>query len=241
MKPSAGEHGPAGLVLALEASSRTYAVAVGAGMQPAAQAAAHRDDPAFTELGELVRLALSRAGAAFADIGTIGVDVGPGGLSSIRAAVAYANGLAFALGTKIFPVSSLELMAMAARQAHRGPLLCLKRGQGGNAYAGLFTDGERADLRHGPPGSVVPAMVSGLAAIHVAGASADEVAGLLAGVSVADSGVAEADVRVLYQAARAAAAEPERLVPAATPLNEASEIFHEPAAGAAEGTIQSRR
>jgi tRNA threonylcarbamoyladenosine biosynthesis protein TsaB len=178
----------------------------------------------------LVAQTLDRAGETFGDIGTIGVNVGPGGLMSVRAAVAYANGLAFALGAKIFPISSLELMAIAAQQAHRGPILCLKRGLGGNTYAALFADGEIVDMRHGPPGSVVPAVTDGLATVCVAGAAKEDVAGLLAGVVVEHSGIEEADVAVLYRTARAAAADPERLVPAASPLNEASRIFHEPGA-----------
>jgi tRNA threonylcarbamoyl adenosine modification protein YeaZ len=228
MRQSSAENGRRRLVLALETSSRTYAVAVGDGETPRAQAAARRDDPAFRELNELVTQVLDSAGETFGDIGTIAVDVGPGGLLSIRAAVAYANGLAYALGAKLFPISSLELMAIAAQQAHRGPILCLKRGQGGNTYAGLFADGEIADMRHGPPDSVVPAIAGGLARVCVAGAARDDVAGLLAGVVVEDSRIEEADVAVLYRAARAAAADPERLLPIVSPLNEASSIFHEP-------------
>jgi tRNA threonylcarbamoyladenosine biosynthesis protein TsaB len=228
MRQSSAENGRGRLVLALEASSRTFAVAVGDGETPRAQAAVRRDDPAFRELNELVTEALDSAGETFGDIGTIAVDVGPGGLLSIRAAVAYANGLAYALGAKLFPISSLELMAIAAQQAHRGPILCLKRGQGGNTYAGLFADGEIADMRHGPADSVVPAIAGGLAQVCVAGAARDDVAGLLAGVVVEDSQIEEADVAVLYRTARAAAADPERLLPIVTPLNEASSIFHEP-------------
>jgi len=230
MRQSSAEDGPRRLVLALEASSRTYAVAVGDGEEPRAQAAVRRDDPAFRGLGALVTQTLDRAGETFGDIGTIGVDVGPGGLLSIRAAVAYANGLAFALGTKIHAISSLELMAMAAQQAHRGPVLCLKRGLGGNTYAALFDDGELVDMRHGPPDSVVPAVAGGLARVTVAGTAKDDVAGLLAGAVVEHSGIEDADVDVLYRTARAAAADPQRLVPAASPLNEASRVFHEPAA-----------
>jgi tRNA threonylcarbamoyladenosine biosynthesis protein TsaB len=228
MRQSSAENGRRRLVLALEASSRTYAVAVGDGETPRAQTAARRDDPAFRELNELVTRALDSAGETFGDIGTIAVNVGPGGLLSIRAAVAYANGLAYALGAKLFPISSLELMAIAAQQAHRGPILSLKRGQGGNTYAGLFADGEIADMRHGPPDSVVPAIAGGLARVCVAGAARDDVAGLLAGVVVEDSRIEEADVAVLYRTARAAAADPERLLPIVSPLNEASSIFHEP-------------
>jgi tRNA threonylcarbamoyl adenosine modification protein YeaZ len=230
MRQSSAEDGARRLVLALEASSRTYAVAVGDGEEPRAQAAVRRDDPSFRGLGELVSRTLDRAGERFGDIATIGVDVGPGGLMSIRTAVAYANGLAFALGARIFPISSLELMAMAAQQAHWAPILGLKRGLGGNTYAALFADGELVDMRHGPPDSVVPAVAGGLARVCVAGTAKDDVEGLLAGVVVEHSGIEDADVAVLYRAARAAAADPERLVPAASPLNEGSRIFHEPEA-----------
>src|SRR5262249_9445652 len=201
------------LVLALEASSRTYAVAVGDGETPRAQATARRDDPEFPELGVLVEGALARAGSAFSDIGTIGVAVGPCGLASIRAAVDYAHGIAFSLGVKIFPMSSLELMAVAAQRAHRGPFLCLKRAHGGNTYAGLFVNGETAEMRHGPPGSVIPAIASGLTRVCVAGPAKEDVPGLLPDVTVEDSGIEEADVAVLYEVTRAAVADPERLVP----------------------------
>lgn len=214
------------LVLALDASSRTYAIAVGSGDQPAAERSSRRDDPEFAGLGELAARTLAGAGASFRDITAIGVDVGPGGLSSVRAAVAYANGLAFSLGVRIFAVSSLELMAIAAQRGRGEPVLSLKRGQGGSVYAALFVNGENTDMRHGPPESVVPAIAAGLDAVSVAGAASEDVAGLLPGITVTETGVTDADVTVLYQATRAA--HPGRLVRIATPLNEASPVFHQP-------------
>jgi tRNA threonylcarbamoyl adenosine modification protein YeaZ len=216
------------LVLAIEASSRTYAVAVGDGELPGAQRASRRDAPAFAGVGDLVAQTLAAHDAAFSDIEAIAVDTGPGGLSSIRAAVAYANGLAFSLGVQVFPVTSLELMAIAARRVHQGPLLCLKRGVGGNTYAGLFVNGEIAELRHGTASAIVPEIAARLETVGVAGVPADDVAGFLPGVTVTDTGIAEADVVVLYQAARAALTdEPARLVPLASAINEGSLIFHQ--------------
>jgi tRNA threonylcarbamoyladenosine biosynthesis protein TsaB len=209
------------LVLAIEASSRTYAVAVGAGELPGAQRASRRDAPAFAGLGDLVTQTLAAHDATFSDVEAIAVDIGPGGLSSIRAAVAYANGLAFSLGVQVFPISSLELMAIAAPRVPESPLLALKRGTGGNTYAGLFSHG-------GPARSIVPELAAGLAAVRVAGVPADDVAGFLPGVTVTDTGIVDADVLVLYQAARAAMAdEPARLVPLASAINEGSLIFHQ--------------
>lgn len=216
------------LVLALDASSRAYAIAVGSGDQPAAVRSSRRDDPEFAGLGELTARTLTHIGASFSDITAIGLDVGPGGLSSIRAAVAYANGLAFSLGVPIFAISSLELMAIAAEQGHREPVLSWKRGQVGNVYAALFVSGKDADMRHGLPGEVLPTIAGGLDKVRLAGATGDDVADLLPGVTVVETGVADADVAVLYQATMNAIAHPERLVSVATPLNEASRIFHEP-------------
>ncbi len=219
-------------VVAIEASSRTYAVAVGDGEQPSASHESRRDAPGFAGIGELVKATLAAAGLTFGDIEAVGVDVGPGGLTSIRAAVAYANGLAFSLGRPIFPVTSLELMAIAARQAYHGPFLCLKRGQGGNCYAGLFADDGTAELRHGLASEIVPPLAGDLETVRVAGMAVDEVAHLLPGVTVTDAGISEANVAVLYGSARAAlsGSGQDRLVPAATAINEASRIFHEPAA-----------
>jgi tRNA threonylcarbamoyladenosine biosynthesis protein TsaB len=214
------------LVLAIETSSPTYIVAVGDGESPDARRSARRHDPGFAGLGEMTAQLLATAGVGFTDIGTVAVDVGPGGLSSIRLAVAYANGLAFSLGVKVFPVSSLELMAIAAQREHPGPVLSLKRAQGGNVYAGLFDGDETVELRHGLPDSIVPAMASGLATLRVAGGAGYDLAALLPGTAVVDSGIEDADVTVLYQAARAALKDPDRLVDLADALNEGSLIFH---------------
>lgn len=214
------------LILALEASSRTYAVTVGDEDQPRAGRAARRDDPGFAGLGDLVEQAMAAAGVAFTDLSMIALDVGPGGLSSIRSAVAYANGLAFSLGVKIFPVSSLELMVLAAQRDHRGPFLSLKRGLVGNTYAGFFVNGEMVELRHGLPSAVVPALAGHLERVCIVGVSRDDVADLLPGVALEDAGIADADVVTLYREARASARS-DQLVPVASPINEASKIFHE--------------
>lgn len=216
-----------GLVLAIDSSSRNYVVAAGAGPSPSAQSTARPKDPGFAGIGDMAARTLAAAAAAFSDISVIAVDAGPGGLPSIRSAVAYANGLAFSLGVQTFAISSLELMAIAAREEHQGPQLVVKRGQGGNVYAGLFADGESARLRCGPASAVVPELADGLTAVHVSGGLFDDVASLLPGVTVVDTGITDASVVTLYQAARAAIATPELLAPVAVAINEASPEFHQ--------------
>jgi tRNA threonylcarbamoyl adenosine modification protein YeaZ len=215
------------LTLALDTSSRIHAVAAGDGDHPRALREANPRDPGFTGLGELAAQALAATGATFSDIEMIAVDAGPGGLSSIRAAVAYANGLAFSLGVKVFPITSLELMAIAVCKTHSEPVLSLKRGHNGIYYAGLYVDGQDPEMRCGAPGSILPTLAAGLEKVCVAGHSVAEVADLLPDVTLIDSGVMDADVTVLYQTARDAAARPERLVDSASAVNEGSRIFHE--------------
>jgi tRNA A37 threonylcarbamoyladenosine modification protein TsaB len=215
------------LALAIEASSAAYAVALGDGPEPAIRRECRRDDPSFAGIGEMVASAVAGAGAGFTDIETIAVDIGPGSLSSVRAAVAYANGLAFSLGGMVFWANSLELMAVEAREIQPSPALCLRKGEAGNVYAGIFTEDHGARLRYGPLRATVTALAGEHAKIAVAGAHRQAAAGLLTGAHVCDTGIDQPGVATLYAMMRARRGEPGRLVPLASPLNEGSRVFHE--------------
>src|SRR5262249_43100545 len=133
----------------------------------------------------------------------------------------------FSLGVPIFAIGSLELMAIAAREEHQGPQFVVKRGQGGDGYAGLFTEGERPQLRCGPPSTGGPGLAAWLTRVHVSGDWFNDVASVLPGVTAVDTGITDASVVTLYQAARAAMGTPELLVPVAVAINEASPEFHQ--------------
>lgn len=216
------------LTLAIEASSATYAVALGNGDVPLVHQARRRDHAGFRGVGELVSSALAEARGGFAAIEAIGVDVGPGNLSSVRAAVAYANGLGFSLGVDIFCANSLELMAMEAGAIQAGPALCMRVAGDGNVYAGLFASGQEPKLRFGPLGSTVTALASGFDGIAVAGAHREKPAGLLPGARVHDTGIEAPSAVTLYRMMRASHGEMGGTrVPSASPLNEGSRVFHE--------------
>lgn len=63
------------------------------------------------ELPVKVEELLKNSGLSFSDINYIALANGPGYFTGIRVGAAYAAGLAFALGIKIIPVSSLEALA----------------------------------------------------------------------------------------------------------------------------------
>jgi tRNA threonylcarbamoyladenosine biosynthesis protein TsaB len=206
------------LTLALETSTATFAAALAVDGDIVAVRALEGVPPAQRDLRGLVAGLLADTDNTFADLGRIAVDVGPGNLTAVRTGVAYADGLAFALGLGIATADSLELMAA---QAGAGtPVLCLRNAGAGRAYAGLFGAGEPR-YTHGPLAELtVPGPE-----VLIAGDFRAEVAELLPGVVVKDSGIAAPDVRVLnWITAARPTLDPTRERPAA-PLTDTSPLF----------------
>lgn len=81
--------------------------------------------------------ALAEAGVPFADLARIAVTVGPGSFTGVRVGVAYARGLAFALGIPAAGVSTLEVMA---RQVDAPCVTCVDARHGA-VFAASFPDG----------------------------------------------------------------------------------------------------
>jgi len=67
------------------------------------------------QLMEVIDEALAAGGVAYADIGGVAVSVGPGSFTGIRVGVAAARGLALGLGIPSAGVTTLEALALAAR------------------------------------------------------------------------------------------------------------------------------
>ncbi len=78
--------------------------------------------------------ALEAAGLAWADIARIAVTVGPGSFTGVRVGIAYAKGLAMALGVPAVGISTLEVLA---RQGG-WPALAVVDARHGAVYAGLY-------------------------------------------------------------------------------------------------------
>lgn len=214
------------LLLALETSSLQYGVAIGATREILIHRECRHDEQAFNSIGEFTASLVAEVGAKLSDISEIGLDVGPGSLSSVRAGVAYANGLAFSLGIPIFSLNSLELMANEAQQNRDLPVLCMRKAQGENAYAGFFTRHGSPQLRYGRLRSLVAELVGDYREICVAGAHRAIVSDVLPEGQVHDTGIDTPSVLTLCRILTGSDKDLRLRSAMATPLTEAAMVFH---------------
>ena len=205
------------LTLALDCSTRYCCAAVlDAGTDRILAAASPDIGRGHAEqLPEIVAGVLAQAGVDLRGIGRIGVTVGPGSFAGIRVGVAFARGLALALGAPCVGVGSLEAIAIpAARQAGE-PVMAVLDARRDHVWA-IVVDADGRTLV--PAAEFTPAAAARLAADRNCGlvgsgaALLADIDGSLAARIIAGSAVPAIEP-VIEDVARLAA----RLDPAAHP------------------------
>lgn len=190
-------------VLALDTATRATTVAFWDGTD-GGQIEARDDPPAGARPGHarvllpLVEEVLTRGGAGWEHIDRIAVGIGPGTFTGLRIGVATAQALARARGIELVGISTLQALALAARNADRErPVLAVIDARRGEAFAAAWAAG--ADPAVDPPllepSVLAPDRLVAVAGTTAAGALAVGDGALVfrpllerAGITVPDSG-----------------------------------------------------
>ncbi|MEZ5892377.1 MAG: tRNA (adenosine(37)-N6)-threonylcarbamoyltransferase complex dimerization subunit type 1 TsaB [Parvularculaceae bacterium] len=125
--------------MGLDTSLQRCSVAILRGAEVLGDAAEDMERGHAERLAPMTAGVLARAGVKLADLDRIGVVVGPGGFTGVRAALAFARGLGLASGVAVAGVTSLA--ALAAAVPGEGPVAAVIDARRGQVYAGLYGEG----------------------------------------------------------------------------------------------------
>ena len=118
------------ILMALDTSTRTTGLAIYDGVQVLYEAVWFSRDHHTAELAPAIADALSRCALKAADLGAIGVALGPGSFTGLRIGLAFAKGLSLAQNLAVVGTGSLEPLALAQPMLAPNLAAVLRAGRG---------------------------------------------------------------------------------------------------------------
>jgi len=212
------------LLLAVESSSNVYRVVIGRDGEAIFDSAVDNCETSLKTLGGLFSCGLEILGVPASEVKGIGINVGPGSLTFVRAGISFVNALAFSLKVDIYPFNWFEIVAKQTRQITELPVLGVVPASNDNAYAGLIRAESVEIMRFGPVQKVLVDVAHEFSEIAVAGRIRQRVAGILNGTKVVDTGIEGPDGRTLLTMAHEAR-NSGRATTHVEALNDQSDVF----------------
>lgn len=91
-----------------------------------------------THIDLILKECLEELNMKVSDISALVVDVGPGGTSSVRTGVSFANGLSYSLDCPIIGISSVDIIGIENYLKYKKSICCLFKSVKGNYFAGFY-------------------------------------------------------------------------------------------------------
>ena len=148
---------------------------------------------------ELFDEALKISRISVKEISKIIVDIGPGGTTSVRTGVAFANSLAFSLGIAVCPVSSIELLSMTSWNRSQLPVLSLIKFMKNDYFIGFYNGKSEVQILYGELSDVLPNLLKNENSIVVTGKFQQKVVDLFPDLKITDLGIMKGDTKLLIE------------------------------------------
>ncbi|MEI6139481.1 MAG: hypothetical protein WCP85_09460 [Mariniphaga sp.] len=114
----------------------------------------------FKTIEILVAKGLAYINREVREITNIIVDNGPGGTSSVRTGVAFANGLGYSLGINVCPVSAFEILGFDIYSNSQIPVLLTTKSIKGNAFLGYFNSNKLHSISYGKVDNILQNIIN---------------------------------------------------------------------------------
>ena len=220
------------LTLVVETSSIDYNLVLGNSSEIIFDSRHSNYDLDSKDLSSCLSFGLNFLNKKISDIGDIVVNIGPGGLSSVRGGVAFANGLSFSLAVPMVSYTSFDLLGYEAWKVEKSPVVCSIPASQGNVYLGLYHVGKVVTMRYGSPRQALESIITSLHEIDtsnkitIAGKNFSDACDILSGYTVKAVANSQCEARTFIEMRRLGLTSKLQLS-CAIPLNEQSEVFYE--------------
>ena len=125
------------ILLAIDTSSRMVGTALYDGVQVLSEASWKSIDHHTVELAPAIHNAMQKTGLSFAELGAVGVALGPGSFTGLRIGLALAKGLAMVRQIPLISIPTLDVLALA-QPRHDVPMIAVLRAGRGRLAAGWY-------------------------------------------------------------------------------------------------------
>ena len=144
-------------------------------------------------------IAMKQSGIQPKDITKIIVDIGPGGTTSVRTGVSFANSLAFSLEIPVCPVSSIELLSLTSWKLQELPVVSLVKFMKNNYFVGFYTGNQTHQIHYGELQDILPNLLQNLDTFVVTGKFKSKVEELFPNKTIFDLEILKGDVSLMIE------------------------------------------
>lgn len=166
---------PQGLLLGIESTALPYGIILIEAGEIIFNSLENEELRKLKDAPALVEYALKETGRKASEITGIIVNQGPGGTSSVRSGISFANSLAYSRKIPVAGANAFELMGAASEARFQCPVLITVKSIRGNAYGGWYVNGKLEQTIYGQLKEVVESLVDTCPEFAVAGAHREQI------------------------------------------------------------------